>query len=272
MFHTYFILHIIPEQLKEYRNRVKMDNSDVQAWYWIGYCYFRGTGGVGVDEILARRIWRKALKNFKNGENVQDGTGKIRYALGLQHDQAVPRLQSEAGQGDYVSQFYLACCFMNGWGGLERNNDESAYWFKRAAEQGHVCAQIFTGNYYRLGKGFEKDLVQAVEWYDKAIAQGNDIARRNRQCLIERMDEAERVRVLGYVQCNIWVENVQHSLELRPPLGVWALALEKMAGTQNKWASMSPTFFCMKAAAIAPLLQQTEAKENQCSNFGSRIK
>jgi TPR repeat protein len=128
---------ITPQKLREY-------------WYWIGYCYEHGTGGVAVDYWDSERFWRRALRDLENDEDVQDNTGKIRFALvfnGVEiifdpdfHTQTIPRLQWEAAQGDSQSQYYLGVFF--GYPGhlatnLNPHYDyiQSAYWFERSAKQ-----------------------------------------------------------------------------------------------------------------------------------------
>ena len=52
-----------------------------------------------------------------------------------------------------------------------RRND-TAQWWRKAAEQGHAGAQEELGWMYLMGVGVEKDKVKAVEWYRKAAEQG----------------------------------------------------------------------------------------------------
>ena len=48
---------------------------------------------------------------------------------------------------------------------------------KKAAEQGDAVAQLNLGNGYYFGNGVEKDLKQAVYWYQKAADQGYEDAK-----------------------------------------------------------------------------------------------
>ena len=43
---------------------------------------------------------------------------------------------------------------------------------KKAAERGYVRAQHRLGICYKLGKGVEKDIHKAFEWFKKAAEQG----------------------------------------------------------------------------------------------------
>ena len=56
--------------------------------------------------------------------------------------------------------------------GVPTNLRESAKWFRRAAEQGHVTAAHNLAAFYAKGSGVERDPAKAVEWYKKAAAKG----------------------------------------------------------------------------------------------------
>jgi len=59
---------------------------------------------------------------------------------------------------------------------VERNQDFAFEWWMKAAEQQDVEAQTNIGRYFEFGKGREIDLIQALFWYRKAAAQGNQDA------------------------------------------------------------------------------------------------
>lgn len=44
---------------------------------------------------------------------------------------------------------------------------------KNMAESGNVEAQFYLGNLYENGKGCEKDIHEAIYWYEKSLANGN---------------------------------------------------------------------------------------------------
>ena len=50
---------------------------------------------------------------------------------------------------------------------------ESAKWYRKAAEQGHVDAQVSLGGLYELGYGVKKDHVIAFVWYNIAAENGD---------------------------------------------------------------------------------------------------
>lgn len=52
--------------------------------------------------------------------------------------------------------------------------DKAAYWFLRAAEQGHSKAQAYIGRCLELGYGVTKDMEEAIRWYRLSAANGDD--------------------------------------------------------------------------------------------------
>ena len=62
--------------------------------------------------------------------------------------------------------------------GVPRNEVQAAAWFRKAADQGHVAAQINLARMYEQGWGVDQDLSRARHWYAEAAAQGDDEAIR----------------------------------------------------------------------------------------------
>jgi len=54
---------------------------------------------------------------------------------------------------------------------------EAVATYRKAAEQGHVLAQVNLGAMYETGRGVARDYPGALAWYRKAAAQGNTFAR-----------------------------------------------------------------------------------------------
>lgn len=244
---------VSPAELQAYYARVEANPTDLEAWYYIGSCPWYGEGGVEQDREEGERIWRAALHNYGNDDDVHDNTGKIRYTLNPYDQLSGPRLEWESAQGDSRSQLFLGCCFEIGEGGLEPDHNQAAHWWDRSAEQGNVHACCNIGRCYWSGHGVERDLVKAVEWFDKAIARGFTDAWTYKHNLLGSLEFCfvTRNRVLGCVQRNRWLNSVRRSVELKPPLGIWAIALVHLFESENKWASLSPAFICLKQVAPA---------------------
>jgi len=81
-----------------------------------------------------------------------------------------------AEKGDAEAQFQLARLYNSYSPGTDRKErkTEALSWFRKAAEQGHVEAQYWTGLYYRSGlEVVAKDKAEADVWFSKAAAQGH---------------------------------------------------------------------------------------------------
>ena len=57
------------------------------------------------------------------------------------------------------------------------NYSRAAYWYNKAAEQGHLMAMNNLGNAYRKGTGVEQNFVKATQLIRKAAEQGINIAQ-----------------------------------------------------------------------------------------------
>ena len=58
-------------------------------------------------------------------------------------------------------------------GGVAADDQEAAFWYREAAEQGHAEAQYRLGFSYAIGKGVPEDDHEAPLWYRKAAEQGH---------------------------------------------------------------------------------------------------
>jgi TPR repeat protein len=63
--------------------------------------------------------------------------------------------------------------------GVEKDAVQAVHWYRKAAEQGYAAAQLNLGLVYAEGEGVAKDAVQAVRWYRKAAVQGVAPAQYN---------------------------------------------------------------------------------------------
>jgi len=75
-------------------------------------------------------------------------------------------------------QFSLAGMYADGRG-VPKSEAAALEWYEKAAAQGLDEAQVLLGNMYENGKGAPKNDVKAVEWYQKAAAGGNTVAQSN---------------------------------------------------------------------------------------------
>jgi len=64
-----------------------------------------------------------------------------------------------------------------GIGGVKKDLEEAAKWYRLAAERGYVEAQNSLGSCYHFGQGVGKDKKDAAKWYRLAAEQGNGISQ-----------------------------------------------------------------------------------------------
>jgi len=103
---------------------------------------------------------------------------------------AVWSCHEAAVQGDVNAQYSL--------GLISDSDQESAKWFRLAAEQGHRRAQIFLGSIYLSGKGASQDLVSAHMWTSIAsrldnYIPSNDLDETNRKLYLENNENLMRM-------------------------------------------------------------------------------
>lgn len=79
----------------------------------------------------------------------------------------VTALQAAAEDGDPDAQFKLAGLCYRG-DGVERNVPEAVGWYEKAAEKGHAEAAYNLGTIYEYGLGVKSNRTKATEWYLRA--------------------------------------------------------------------------------------------------------
>ena len=85
----------------------------------------------------------------------------------------------KAKTGNVNAQYTLGRYYLLGSNGVERSYSKAAYWWEKAAEQGHSNAQYNIGVCYSNGEGVEQSYSKAIYWYKKAAEQGNSDAQYN---------------------------------------------------------------------------------------------
>ncbi len=85
---------------------------------------------------------------------------------------AITLMRKLAEQGEVEAQLNLASFYMYG-NGVEKNIEESIYWYEKAAEQGDVEAQRILGDLYFWAEEVKQDYEKAVYWLKKAAKQGD---------------------------------------------------------------------------------------------------
>ena len=92
-------------------------------------------------------------------------------------------LRLAAAQGDASAQFEVASRLAEGKG-ADKDMSEAVAWFQRSAEGGFAMAQFRLGTIYERGIGVTRDLTRAQMWYTRSAEQGNVKAMHNLAVMI----------------------------------------------------------------------------------------
>ena len=71
--------------------------------------------------------------------------------------------------------------------GVSCNLIEAARWFREAALQGHVDAQVNLGLLYVTGRGVEADMCEALYWFREAAGRGDPQAKRTVDLMLKHV-------------------------------------------------------------------------------------
>jgi TPR repeat protein len=81
------------------------------------------------------------------------------------------RLLESAQKGDAEAQFELGKNYETGRIGLPKDLVQAEHWYRLAADQGDPFAEASLALLYQFGKGVRQDSLQALMWYEVAIAR-----------------------------------------------------------------------------------------------------
>ena len=99
----------------------------------------------------------------------------------------VAELETKAARGYVKQQLELAADYFAGRG-VPKDLAQSAYWYRKAADQGNPAAQVYLGYMYTVGMGVPQDRAEAVRWYRRAGSAGYAEAEVNLAALYLRGD------------------------------------------------------------------------------------
>ncbi|KAG0251440.1 hypothetical protein DFQ27_008760 [Actinomortierella ambigua] len=67
--------------------------------------------------------------------------------------------------------------------GVKQDYAEAMILLRKSVEQGSTCGQHILGEMYEYGRGVDRDIPQAIEWYSKAAEKGDEDARKRMEKL-----------------------------------------------------------------------------------------
>ena len=169
------------------------------AQHKLAICYIEGQG-VPTNKTEAVRWLRKAAdQNHLQAQFDLDLMYYTGWGVRSNKEPAVKRqniadkinLQESAANGDAQAQFLLAQTFFNyshsGKKGTGPDPEKAAFWYLKAANQGHANAQLHIAMMYMFGDGIKKDMNESIKWLRKSALNGNLQAK-------ELLDAYDRAR------------------------------------------------------------------------------
>jgi TPR repeat protein len=117
---------------------------------------------------------------------------------------------ARANAGDAGAQIQMGDQSRAAASAIEHDPDQSAEkyqaaaaWYRKAADQGSITAQLRLAELYRDGgKGFPRDMAQAAEWYRKAADQGDADA----QATLATLYSIGQGVAQSYVEAYFWLD------------------------------------------------------------------
>jgi TPR repeat protein len=163
----------------------------------LGASYTSGTG-LPQNYVLGAYWYRKSaeLGNpmgmiglgllYANGQINADATAARipRHEAPDTDSQAVYWYQRASQAGDLRARAFLGIMYGNGRGGLAKNDRTAAQLFRSAADHGEPSGMQLLGDWYLAGRvDGRQNFDQAVYWYKRGAALGDEISKRRLQSI-----------------------------------------------------------------------------------------
>ncbi|MNG22691.1 Localization factor PodJL [compost metagenome] len=74
---------------------------------------------------------------------------------------------------------------------MEKDKQQAALWFRKAAEQGDADAQHALGRIYDSGQGVAQDISESYAWYSVAATNGSKGAIERRESTGQKLSQAQ---------------------------------------------------------------------------------
>jgi TPR repeat protein len=134
-----------------------------------------GSAGAMMTSFKHTPLATLALLAGVTAASADNAAGVSAYLSG-DYQTAREEFLAAAEEGSAEAELNLAFFYYNGRG-VERDLAEAVRWFERAAEDGNATAQYMLAGAYLKGVTVEADVRTALHWYDAAASQGHEGAR-----------------------------------------------------------------------------------------------
>ena len=119
------------------------------------------------------------------------------------YEKAIKWYSQAADKGKLEAMSTLGHIYDFGGYGVERNIQKKFLWNKKEfegylkhANEGNVESQRKIGVFYEYGHGVEKDLKEAIKWYERASSKGDGIAGECLERIVTTNEDFETTKML----------------------------------------------------------------------------
>ena len=163
-----------------------VEQKNLPAMRALAILHYRGWGGLEQDRVAALKLYQQAadagdaLSLVEVADQLWDGKGTRRQRIKAKalYGKALPMLMGLGEAGDRQAQF-IAGNLLAGIRMGDRDFEESIKWQHPGADAGYSPAQFLIGARHQKGHGVPKNDAIAMDWYNKAAAQGHPGAINN---------------------------------------------------------------------------------------------
>ena len=156
--------------------KLDKDINDPKLEYRMGYMFYQGIGTEQDTEKALEYLKKATVKGHTYAEWM---IGKIYLERGEKEDGInwlKKAAEHEAAQQESgCAQYYLGKMYLLGED-TERNIEEAVKWFEKASENGNQYAQYQLGKIYLTGINGNQNMKKALEWLKKSAEQNNQYA------------------------------------------------------------------------------------------------
>lgn len=145
-------------------------------------------------KILSSLLFASLLAALPVQAGLDEGMNA--YSSG-DYETAAREFKALAKQGDKEAQYLLGLLYEEGQG-VDRDDQEAAYWLARSADQGFADAFFALGQMFANRKGERQDRMAAHHWFSLAKQYGHRLGeeemQRNLKAMTPEMRELARNR------------------------------------------------------------------------------
>jgi len=181
------------------------DGIEVKQDYFLAYMWLNAAVANGFDHSREKRD--KAMSHLSEAQIAKArglSRGYVSWAPG-----DIANWNASDLEKDAMAEFRFGNQYHDG-NGTKQNYAEAAKWYRKAAEQNVIPAEIALGIAYERGEGVTQDYAEAAKWYRKAALQGDGDAQKFIGLLYERGAGVSKDPVQAYAWYELAMQMYGH--------------------------------------------------------------